>query len=71
MAALQTKLPRITLVTDPQFATSAAWGVHVPGAENPTPTTFIVAGGTIRWRYLANPRGDWPTYAELASALAL
>jgi peroxiredoxin len=69
MAALQAKLPRITLLTDPGAA-AAAWGVHVPGADNPSPGTFVVGrDGVVQWRRLEDKRGDWPTYAELAAAL--
>jgi hypothetical protein len=70
MAALQTKLPRLTLLSDPGLAGLAAWGVLFPGDEHPIPATFIVdAGGTVRWRYFYNASGDWPPYADLAAAL--
>jgi hypothetical protein len=70
MAALQPKLPRLTLLTDPGVAASTAWGVHIPGAENPSPGTFVVGrDGVVQWRRLEDKRGDWPTYAELAGAL--
>jgi hypothetical protein len=69
MAALQTRLPRIALLTDPGLVTSAAWGVRVPGAESPSPMTFIVRDGRIRWRRLATAQRDWPTYPELLVAL--
>lgn len=70
MAALQPKLPRLTLLTDPGVAASAAWGVHVAGAESPSPGTFVVGhNGAVQWRRLEDARGDWPTYAELAAAL--
>lgn len=70
MAALQPKLPGVTLMTDPGVAASAAWGVRVAGAENPSPGTFVVGrDGAVRWRRLEDKRGDWPTYAELAAAL--
>ncbi len=70
MAALQPKAPGVTLLTDPGVAASTAWGVHVPGAESPSPGTFVVGrGGVVQWRHLEDPRGDWPTYAELAAAL--
>ena len=69
MAALQTKLPRITLVSDTTLAASKAWGLLLAGGEHPNPGTFVVAGGTITYRRLEDRRGDWPTYAELAAAL--
>lgn len=70
MAALQAKLPRITLLTDPGVAAATAWGVHVPGAEIPSPGTFVVGrDGRVQWRRLGDERGDWPTYPELAAAL--
>ena len=70
MAALQAKLTRITLLTDPDLSTSTAWGLHSPGAENPDPGTFVVdRDGVVQFRRLADNRGDWPTYAEVASAL--
>jgi peroxiredoxin len=68
--ALQAKLPRITLLTDLDLSTSTAWGLHSPGAENPEPGTFVVdRDGVVQWRRLADNRGDWPTYPEVASAL--
>jgi peroxiredoxin len=70
MAALQPKLPGVTLLTDPGVAAATAWGVHVAGAENPSPGTFVVGrDGVVQWRHLEDKRGDWPTYAELAAAL--
>jgi len=70
MAALQAKAPGLTLLTDPGVAASTAWGVHVPGAESPSPGTFVVGrDGVVQWRRLEDPRSDWPTYAELAAAL--
>ena len=70
MAALQPKVPGVTLLTDPGVAASTAWGVHVPGAESPSPGTFVVGrDGVVQWRHLEDKRGDWPTYAELAAAL--
>ena len=70
MAALQAKVPGVTLLTDPGVAASTAWGVHVPGAESPSPGTFVVGrDGVVQWRRLEDKRGDWPTYAELAAAL--
>jgi hypothetical protein len=68
-AALQAKLPGVLLLTDPGLAASAAWGVRLPDAESPSPGTFVVRDGVVRWRRLEDPRGDWPTYAELAAAL--
>ena len=70
MAALQPKVPGVTLLTDPGVAASTAWGVHVAGAENPSPGTFVVGrDGVVKWRRLEDSRGDWPTYDELAAAL--
>jgi hypothetical protein len=70
MAALQAKAPGVTLLTDPGVAASTAWGVHVSGAESPSPGTFVVSReGVVQWRRLEDSRGDWPTYAELAAAL--
>jgi hypothetical protein len=69
MAALQTKLPHITLVSDTTLAASRSWGLLVAGGEHPDPGTFIVAGGKVTYRRLEDRRGDWPTYAELRSAL--
>jgi peroxiredoxin len=70
MASLQPKLPAVTLLSDVGLATSIAWDLHAPGAENPNPGTFVVdRDGTVRWRRLADSRGDWPTYAEVAAAL--
>jgi peroxiredoxin len=70
MAALQPKLPRITLLTDPGAGAATAWGVHAPGADHPSPGTFVVGrDGVVQWRRLEDRRGDWPTYPELAAAL--
>ena len=70
MAVLQRKVPGVTLLTDPGVAASTAWGVHVAGADNPSPGTFVVGrDGVVQWRRLEDRRGDWPTYAELAAAL--
>lgn len=69
-AALQTRLPRLLLLTDLDVSASTAWGVRAVGADNPSPGTFIVGrDGIVRWRKLEDARGDWPTYAELAAAL--
>jgi hypothetical protein len=71
MAALQTKLPGVLLLTDPKFQAGDAWGVHLTGADGPSPATYIVGGdGVIRWRKLPDSHGDWPTYDELAKATA-
>jgi peroxiredoxin len=70
MASLQAKLARITLLSDLDLSAATAWGLHAPGAENPEPGTFVVdRAGIVQWRRLEDPRGDWPTYAEVASAL--
>ena len=69
-AALQARFPRLLLLTDPDVSAATAWGVHVAGADNPSPGTFVVGrDGVVRWRRLEDERGDWPTYAELAAAL--
>jgi len=70
MAALQTKLAKITLLTDLDLSVTTAWGLHVPGAESPSPGTFVVGrDGVVQWRRLADKGVDWPTYPELAVAL--
>lgn len=70
LALLQAKLAGLTMLTDPELTTASAWGLRVPGAESPSPGTFVVArDGAIQWLRLEDPRGDWPTYAELAAAL--
>lgn len=70
MAALQPKLPKITLLTDPGVAAATAWGLHVPDADSPSPGTFVVdRDGVVQWRRLGDRRGDWPTYPEVAAAL--
>jgi peroxiredoxin len=69
-AALQARLPRLLLLTDPDVSAAAAWGVRAVDADNPSPGTFVVGrDGIVRWRRLEDARGDWPTYAELAAAL--
>ena len=70
MAALQTKLPSITLVTDPKLGAIKAWGALWGAAEHPSPVTYVVdKSGVVAWRHLLDARGDWPRYAELAAAL--
>lgn len=69
MAALQTKLPQVTLLTDLDQKAAIAWGVHYPGADDPTPSTFVVRDGLIRYQRIEQRGGDWPTYPELAAAL--
>jgi peroxiredoxin len=69
-ALLQAKLGKLTLLTDPGLTTVSAWSLRVPGAESPSPGTFVVnRDGEIQWLRLEDERGDWPTYAELAAAL--
>jgi peroxiredoxin len=69
MAALQTRLPRLTLLSDAKLAGLTAWGVLYPGDEHPIPATFVVtADGTVRWRYLYQPAGDWPKFGDLDAA---
>lgn len=63
-------MPKVTLLIDPGLAASTAWGVHISGADSPSPGTFVVGrDGAVQWRHLEDKRGDWPTYAELAAAL--
>lgn len=69
MAALQTKLPALTLVSDPELAGLRAWGVLINGAEHPSPATFVVVDGKLTYRRLLEASGDWPSYEELARAL--
>jgi peroxiredoxin len=70
MAELQTTLAKITLLSDLDLSVTAAWGLRAPGADSPSPGTFIVArDGLVQWRRLEDKRGDWPTYPELAAAL--
>ena len=72
MAALQTTLKGVTLVSDSKLVASDAWGRHIQGSDSPSPATYIVdGGGVIEWRHMPDQHGDWPTYAELAAALKL
>lgn len=67
---LQTTLPGVTLLRDPDLKTTAAWGLRIADADAPFPGTFVVDGtGTVTWRRLGGSTGDWPTYAELTDAL--
>jgi peroxiredoxin len=69
-ARLQAKLPGITLLTDLDLSASTAWHLHEPGAEAPSPGTFVIRrDGVVGWRRLEDSRGDWPTFAELTAAL--
>ncbi len=69
MAALQTRLPAIQLVSDPTLDGLRAWGTLIRGAEHPSPATFVVTDGKVTWRRLLEAGGDWPTYADLTRAL--
>ncbi len=70
LAALVPRLPNVRLLTDPGLVAATAWGLRVPGAEAPSPGTFVVGkDGVIAWRRLEQPHSDWPTYAELTAAL--
>ncbi len=70
MVVLQPKLPTITLLTDVKLAGSVAWGLVAAGAEEPEPGTFIIdRGGVVRYRKLGDANGDWPAYADVATAL--
>ena len=71
-ARLQARLPALLLLTDPSMAGPAAWGLRLGDAEVPWPATFVVdGGGAITWRHLGVRGADWPTWAELARALAM
>jgi alkyl hydroperoxide reductase subunit AhpC len=67
---LQAKLAKIPLFTDLDLSATTAWGLRAPGAEHPSPGTFVVnRDGVVQWRRLEDKNGDWPTYPELAAAL--
>ena len=67
---LQAQLAKIPLFTDLDLSATTAWGLHEPGAEHPSPGTFVVSrDGNVQWRRLEDKNGDWPTYPELAAAL--
>lgn len=67
---LQAKLAKITLFTDLDLSATTAWGLRAPGAEHPSPGTFVVSrDGVVQWRRLEDKNSDWPTYPELAAAL--
>ena len=69
-AALQTDIPKITLLTDLDLKASDGFGLHIPGAEHPSPGTYIVdKSGTVVWRKLEEAGKDWPTYPEVEAAL--
>jgi hypothetical protein len=71
MAALQTKLPRLQLLSAIREPSAmASWGVLMPGAEHPSPATFVVdRAGFVRWRYSLQSTGDWPQLTALTHAL--
>jgi len=70
MAALQTKVAGITLLADPALTTIRMWGALLPGAEHPSPVTFVVnKDRQIRYRHPLDVDGDWPRYSDLAAAL--
>ena len=67
---LQAQVAKIPLFTDLDLSATTAWGLHAPGAEHPSPGTFVVnRDGLVQWRRLEDKNGDWPTYPELAAAL--
>jgi peroxiredoxin len=67
---LQAQLTKIPLFTDLDLSATTAWGLRPPGAEHPSPGTFVVSrDGNVQWRRLEDKNGDWPTYPELAAAL--
>ena len=67
---LQAQLAKIPLFTDLDLSATTAWGLREPGAEHPSPGTFVVSrDGNVQWRRLEDKNGDWPTYPELAAAL--
>jgi len=69
-AALQTDIPKITLLTDLDLKASEGFGLHIPGAEHPSPGTYVVdKSGAVIWRRLEENGKDWPTYPEVQSAL--
>lgn len=72
MAALQTKLAGVTLLTaDRRLPSLTAWGVLETGDEHPIPATFVVGrDGVVRWRHVLNPGGDWPTYDAVVKAVS-
>ena len=70
-ARLQVTLPALTLLTDPSMAVPAAWGQR-GDADTPWPGTYVVDdGGRITWRSVGVAGRDWPSWAELATALGL
>jgi len=70
MAELQKRVPEVTLLADVKLSGSVAWGLVPAGAEESTAATFVIErDGSVRYRRLAAPTSDYPTYAELAAAL--
>ena len=71
MAALQTKFPRVRLLSAVRaLPAMTAWGVLMPGAEHPSPATFVVdRAGFVRWRYGLQSTGDWPAVTGIIQAL--
>ena len=70
MAALSAKLAGLTLLSDLDLSVAAAWGLRIPGAESPSPGTFVVSrDGLVQWSRPGDEHRDWPTYPEVAAAL--
>jgi peroxiredoxin len=70
MASLQAKLPAVKLLSDQGYAVCEAWGLHVAGAESPSPATYVIdRDGNVVWRHLGDDTNDWPTYPQVAAAL--
>ncbi len=71
MAALQTRMRGIVLLTDPGLTVLRAWGALLPGAEHPSPITFVVRRDErISYRHPLDEHGDWPPYANVFDALS-
>src|ERR1041384_5178618 len=70
LAELAARFPRLTMLSDLDLSVVAAWGLRIPGADTPSPGTFVVGrDGVVGWSRLGDQRGDWPTYPEVAAAL--
>jgi peroxiredoxin len=71
MKDLQKEVSGITLLTDIGLKVADAWGLKVAGAEHPSPGTFVITrDGKVAWRRLEQNGSDWPTWDEVAAALA-
>jgi hypothetical protein len=57
-------------VTDLDLSASRTFGLTIPGADHPSPGTYVIdKAGMVTWRRLEANGKDWPSYDEVAAAI--